>query len=133
MTVRFNHRQKALIESQEQLNKMLLVQGERDKLQSRRADLGATFVRLGRGNFRLRVFNKGKATAHNVRLDFPDGCDVVIQSEIDEKFPLEALEQHQSVDLIASATLGSKLKYAIRFYWADEESTENQKTVYATI
>lgn len=133
MTVRFNHKQKALIESQERLNNMLLMQGERDNQQASRADLGANFVKLGCGNYRLRIFNKGKATARNVRVDFPEGCDVIIPSEVDEKFPLEALEQHQSVDLIVSAALGSRLKHAIQFLWSDDAGKENEKTVYATL
>lgn len=133
MTVRFNQRQKSLIESQEQLNKMLLAQGERETRDANRADLGANFIKLGRGMYRLRIFNKGKAPARNVQIDFPEGNDVLIQSEIDEKFPLEALEQHQSVDLIVGAHLGSKLKHAMRFTWADGSADNNQKTVYATL
>lgn len=133
MTVRFNHRQKSLIESQERLNNILLLQAEREKNDASRADLGANFVKLGGGKYRLRIFNKGKSTARNVRIDFPEGNDVLIQAEIDEKFPLEALEQHQSVDLIVGAHLGSKLKHAMRFTWADSAAESNQKTVYATL
>lgn len=133
VTVRFNHRQKSLIESQERLNNILLLQAEREKNDASRADLGANFVKLGGGKYRLRIFNKGKSTARNVQIDFPEGNDVLIQSEIDEKFPLEALEQHQSVDLLVGAHLGSKLKHAMRFTWADRADENNQKTVYATL
>ncbi|MBA4173718.1 MAG: hypothetical protein C0465_25345 [Ralstonia sp.] len=133
MTVRFNHRQKSLIESQERLNNILLMQAESEKSKANKADLGANFIKLGGGKYRLRIFNKGKSTAHNVQIDFPEGNDVLIQSEIDEKFPLEALEQHQSVDLLVGAHLGSKLKHALRLTWADSASDNNQKTVYVTL
>jgi len=133
VTVRFNQRQKDLIESQEQLNAMLLKQGRQEAAAAGRADLGATFVKLGNSKVRLKIWNKGKAPARNVRIEIADADDLFISSEIDEKFPLETLEQHQSVELIASPHMGSKLKHAVRLMWEDEYSSENDKTVYPTL
>lgn len=133
VTVRFNQRQKALIESQEQLNAMLLKQGQQEASNAGRADLGATFVKLGSTKVRLKIWNKGKATARNVRIEIADADDIFIPSEIDEKFPLETLEQHQFVELIASPHMGSKLKHAVRLMWEDDHSLDNDKTVYPTL
>ena len=98
-----------------------------------RADLGATFVKLGSSKVRLKIWNKGKATARNVRVEITDVDDIFIPSEIQEKFPLETLEQHQFVELIASPHLGSKLKHAVRLMWEDDHSADNDKTVYPTL
>jgi hypothetical protein len=68
-----------------------------------------------------------------VRIDFPDGNDVVPQSEIERKFPLESLEQYQSVGLIAAVSMDTKSKHTIRLAWLDDCSEKNEKTVYATI
>lgn len=133
MTLLFNRRQKSLIESQERLNNMLLQQGEREQQSAARADLGANFIKLGNSKYRLKIFNKGKATARNVRIELPGGESVLIASEINEKFPLESLEQHQSVELIAAPHLGSKLKHAIRLHWTDDASNDNAKTVHLTL
>lgn len=133
VTVRFNQRQKALIESQEQLNVMLLKQGQQEAASAGRADLGATFVKLGSSKVRLKIWNKGKALARNVRIEIADADEIFIPSEIDEKFPLETLEQHQSVELIASPHMGSKLKHAVRLMWDDDYSADNDKTVYPTL
>lgn len=133
MTLLFNHRQEALIESQTRLNKMLLQQGERDANAAAKADLGANLIRLGGGNYRCKIFNKGKATARNVRIDFPDGNDVLIDDEIAELFPLETLEPHQSVDLIAAPHMGTKLKHAIRLHWTDEAVDANEKIIHVTL
>lgn len=133
MTLLFNHRQKALIESQKRLNDMLLRQGERDAQAAAKADLGASLIKLGGGNYRFKVFNKGKATARDVRIDFPEGNDLVIDSEIADKFPLEALEQHQSVDLIAAVHLGTRQKHVVRLTWSDDAADANAKTVYVTL
>lgn len=132
-TIQFNNRQKSLIDSQEQLNKRLLSKEDAESDKDRRAELGATFIKLGSSKYRLRVFNRGKSTARDVNIEFPDGDDVVSQSDVSRKFPMEALEPHQSVELIASIHLGSKSKHTIRLSWSDEASASNEKTVYATI
>jgi hypothetical protein len=133
MTLLFNRRQKSLIESQERLNNMLLQQGELEKLSASKADLGANFIKLGSSKYRLKIFNKGKATARNVRIELPEDDGVLIASEIGEKFPLESLEPHQSVELIAAPHLGSKLKHTIRLLWMDDATDDNAKTVHLTL
>lgn len=133
MTTHFNNRQKSLIESQELLNKRLLAREDDQASADRQADLGASFIKLGDSKWRLKVFNKGKAAAHNVTLSFPGGNDCFIQSDIDSKFPLEILEPRQSVELIAAIDQGSKRKHAISLAWADGFSDSNEKTVYPTL
>lgn len=132
-TLHFNERQKSLIESQERLNNLLLEQGQNEARDTRKADLSASFIKLGSNKHRLKIWNKGKSPAHNVRIEFPEGNDTVVQSEIDEKFPLETLEQFQSVELIASFHFGTKSKHHIKLMWDDELSANNTKSVYPTI
>ena len=131
--LKFNKRQETLIESQEELNRLLLEKGQRESMSEMSADLSANFVRIGNNKIRLKIYNKGKATARNIRVEFPDGNDVLMESEISEKFPLESLEQYQSVELIAATALGTKRKHTIRLIWDDESSTLNEKTVYPTL
>jgi len=132
-TIKFNERQKSLIESQKRLNNLLLEKGESEALDARKADLGATFIRLGNNKHRLKIWNKGKAPARDVRIKFPDGNDLLIDSDISEKFPLEILEQYQWVELIAAAHMGTKQKLTLRLIWADDFSENNEKTVYPTL
>lgn len=132
-TAHFNRRQKTLIESQEKLNKLLLDKEEAGSKSELQADLGASFVKLGSSKYRLKVWNKGKCTARNVSLEFPEGNEILVQHDIDQKFPLEALEMHQSVELIAAVHMGTKSKHAIKLHWADDHSENNEKLVYATL
>ncbi len=132
-TVQFNNRQKSLIESQEKLNLRLLEREEADSTSDKKADLGATFIKLGSSKYRLKIWNKGKTTARNVSIEFPEGNDCIIQSDVSEKFPLEALDTHQSVELIAAVHMGTKRKHAIKLIWSDEYSESNEKTVYPTL
>lgn len=132
-TSRFNKRQLSLIDSQEKLNKRLLEQREDEVLEARKADVGASIVKLGSSKYRLKVFNRGKAPARSVQIEFPNGNDLVSESEIGQKFPMEVLEQHQSVDMIASVSLGTPAKHTVLLRWVDDQSDSNKKTVYLTL
>jgi len=132
MTFRFNQRQKQLIESQDRLNKLLLEKEAGEVLNAQKANLGATFIKIGSNNHRLKIWNKGKASARNVTLDFPEGNECLIQSDINSKFPLETLDTHQSVELIAVLSMDSKSKHAIKLIWSGDFNDHNEKVVYPT-
>ena len=68
-----------------------------------------------------------------MRIELPEGDGVLITSDIRDKFPLESLEQHQAVELIAAPHMGSRLKHTIRLLWADDASEDNVKTLYLTL
>ena len=132
-TVSFNKKQKSLVESQERLNIRLLEKENDDALKEKRADLGASFIKLGSGKYRLKIWNKGAATARNVRLEFPEGNDVVIDSDVTDKFPMESLERHQSVELIAAVHMQTKGKHVLRLIWEDDAQAYNEKLSYPTL
>ena len=125
--------QHSINRSQKKLNDLLLQQGESEALAERRANLGASFLSLGKNKHRLKVFNKGKATARNVRVEFPDGNAFVASGDIRQKFPLETLEQFQSVEVNALLTLGTDRKHHVKLIWDDDTDTEIEKSVYVTI
>jgi hypothetical protein len=132
-TTNFNRRQKSLIESQEKLNKLLVQREEEGVILDKKAELGATIIKLGNNNHRLKIWNKGKAAARNVSITFPEGNDFIIDSELAFKFPLERLEAHQSVDLIAAVYSETKLKQVIKITWSDDFDDRNEKVVYITL
>lgn len=132
-TVSFNKKQKSLVESQEKLNNLLLEKESESSLREKSADLGASFIKLGSNKYRLKIWNKGAAAAKNVRIEFPEGNSVVIESEISDKFPMECLERHQSVELIASVHTQSKRKHVIRLIWEDNAQSYNEKLSYPTL
>lgn len=132
-TVSFNKKQKSLVESQEKLNNLLLEKENEGAVKEKSADLGASFIKLGSSKYRLKIWNKGSATARNVRIEFPEGNDVVIDSEVSDKFPMESLERHQSVELIAAVHMQTKRKHVVRFIWEDDAQTHNEKLSYPTL
>ncbi|RYZ93365.1 MAG: hypothetical protein EOP06_01125 [Proteobacteria bacterium] len=132
-TRNFNREQKKLIYSQEKLNQLLLEKELSGSSTERKADLGATFYKLGSNKHRLKIWNKGKSAARNVRIEFPEGNDILIPSDVDSKFPLEVLEPYQSVELIAAVRMQVKSKHTFRLIWSDEFSETNAKLVYPTL
>jgi hypothetical protein len=115
------------------LNNLLLEKERSEALNKKQADLGASFIKIGSSDRRLKIWNKGKAAARNVMIEFPEGNNILIQSEIDQKFPLELLDTYQSVELIVAGAMGMKRKHPIRLIWADDFNERNEKIVYPTI
>jgi hypothetical protein len=115
------------------LNNLLLKKEKNEALYNKKADLGASFINLGSTKHKLKIWNKGKAAARNIVIEFPEGNEFLIQSEIDEKFPLESLDTYQSVELVAAVAFGMKKKHPLRLIWADDFSERNEKIVYPTI
>ncbi|MRS13264.1 MAG: hypothetical protein EG823_09415 [Actinobacteria bacterium] len=132
-TIRFNSRQKSLIESQELLNQRLLAREESDAQAAKRADLSASLVKTGKNNWRLKVYNRGKAVARDVTIEWPDDDDLLIQSDVASKFPLEMLEPAHGVELLALVHMGSRSKHEITLRWRDEFDDTNEKKVYPTL
>lgn len=132
-TYQFNEKQKGLIESQERLNRLLLDKEASEASSTKKADLGANFIKLGSNQYRLKIFNKGKSAARNVSMELPEGNDCLIDSDIRAKFPLERMDPNQCVELIAAVHMETKSKQVIKLYWADDHAENNEKLLYLTI
>lgn len=131
-TLQFNTRQQKLIDTQNELSKLLLRKEQNEALDGFSANLSANFIKLGSNNHRLKIFNKGKRSARNVRIEFPEGNDIVINSDIESKFPLATLEQFQSVELTAASQFGSASKLTVKLIWDDDMKIDNNKVLTLT-
>lgn len=132
-TVQFNNRQQDVIKSQAKLNQLLLDKESAGVEMDRQADLSASFLKLGNSKYRLKVYNKGKAPARQVTISFPEGNEVISESDINSKFPLQLLDVHQSVELIASVHMGTKSKHLVKLEWDDGRQDRVGKELYATL
>lgn len=132
-THRFKKSEEELLDIQKKLNALIIDKEEREAANEKKADIGANFITIGSKKHRLKVFNKGKATAYNVTIDFPEGNHVILDQDIKRKFPLESLERGQSVELIAVVAMHTKSKLAIRLSWQNEDGKTDDKVVYATL
>ncbi|WP_156309383.1 hypothetical protein [Sphingobacterium endophyticum] len=91
----FKHDRK--IKAQEKLiNDYQLGKIEQEKIQKKQAVLRASLIVGNKGHRILRIYNKGKAIARNVRLIIKDEPDNLYGTN---PFPFPALNEHENVDI----------------------------------
>jgi hypothetical protein len=131
----FNRRQKEFIDTNDRLNQMLIEKEAQESEAQKRADVSANFIKLGKTDYRLKVFNRGPGTASNVRVELLDEAakDMLIESDVKRKFPIPILEQHQNVDLIAAVHLGSPSRIEIALVWDDASGTDRRKVLTSVL
>lgn len=113
---------------QDELNRLLIERETEAGRESKRADLCANIIAVGNRSHRLKVFNRGKATARNVRLiDLKEESSVLAQNVIRQKFPVPILEQHQSVEVAAMQLLSGASRAHIKLIWDDETGSDHEK------
>ncbi|MEL4180224.1 hypothetical protein [Roseateles sp. PN1] len=130
ITFGFNGRQRKFFENQELLNKQMMRQIDDQAKEKRQADLGARIVKQGNGN-RLKVFNSGKAPARHVRMEILDGSEMLIATEVSEKFPVDQIDPGSGIELIAITMLSGPRKVKVRFLWEDDHSAQQEKIATA--
>lgn len=133
-TYKLSAKQAELLEDQKRLNRMLVEKEEADARSAKKAELSANLVKLANNNYRVKVFNRGKAAARNVRIDLTTESDesVLIASDVESKFPMELLEPQQGIDLIAAVHASTPSKIPIDLIWDDDTGTDHKKTAYLT-
>ncbi|MEH6595202.1 MAG: hypothetical protein V7736_06600 [Colwellia polaris] len=129
----FNKRQNEFIETNDKLNKLLLEKESTELTHKNKADVSVNFIKTGKNNHRLKVFNKGNNTARNVRMEFPEGNSMLHSSDLDTKLPIPIMEQHQSVELLAIVGFGSDSRMTIKLIWDDDFDNNNEKILMPTV
>jgi hypothetical protein len=130
-TSAFNTRQLDFQATADRLNQLLIEREAKDDLEGKRADLSANLVALGERKHRLKVFNRGRGIARNVRLiDLGGDESVLWAEELAQTFPVLILDQHQSVTLCAEITFRSPRRAHIKLVWDDD--TGNDHTLELT-
>lgn len=125
-TIQFNKRQ-------DELTAKLIEKEEAESVDKKRAFLNATIIKLGQNNYRLKVWNQGKATAHNVHIQLLKNSDLLHPDFVNSIFPLESLEPYQSVEMPALVHMQTEYKHPLEITWSDEYDKQNRKVVYLTI
>ncbi|MCF5857685.1 hypothetical protein [Aeromonas veronii] len=123
-TLEFNRRQNDFANTADHLNKLLLRREQDDAVDAISADLNARVVKIGKG-YRLKIYNKGKSPARNIRVEYP----VVKEFSIfNDALPLDVIQPGGNFDLLVSTSLGSPAAVTIKILW-DDDRGRNQNTV----
>lgn len=127
--------QKVMKDEQDRLRKLLLDKETKSAISEMKAELGARLVKIGKNSYRLKISNRGKVEARNIRLLFPDNdCNEYLSShDVSDKFPYEVLHPQHGIDIIAHISMDSKTKYRIRITWEDDYKKTNEEEFFVSI
>ncbi len=121
-------------ETTDRLNRLLIERETAEGVASKKADLSANMINVGKNDYRLKVFNRGKGVARNVRLtDLNANDSILISSEISRKFPVPILEQHQWLEVIAANHMGAGPRVHIKLQWDDDTGAGHEKELTPTL
>lgn len=121
-------------ETTDRLNRLLIERETAEGVATKKADLSANMIKVGKNDHRLKVFNRGKGVARNVRLtDLNANDSILISSEISRKFPVPILEQHQWVEVIAANHMGAGPRVHIKLQWDDDTGAGHEKELTPTL
>jgi hypothetical protein len=87
-------------------------------------------VNISKGNYRLKVWNSGKATAYNVDYMIPEECKGMV---FKDKVPYEFLESGKNFEEIVLVHSGTPNKFKVTTTWQDEQGNSNSKEQIVTV
>lgn len=123
--IRYN-KQRKYIKTQDELNQLLLAKEKKEVDSSDEAIVSANMVKMGKENYRIRVFNKGKGRANNVDISYPEDHDWIIMNRV---FPLEFLLSGQSVELMLAPHMGAQSKIKAVLTWNDKNGEKKNEVI----
>ena len=112
------------------MNALLLRKETSEAESNKKADFDASIINSGNNNKKLKIWNKGKATAKNIHLSCLEENCILSKKEIERIFPLESLKPSQSVELVVIIYIGMQIyKLPIQIICDDELQQDNEKVV----
>ena len=111
----------------ELINKYQLESIDKEKENSKKANIEANVIRGEKGKRTIKVYNKGLAKALNVNVRFLAADKVSI---LNNPFPIDIRPQN-GIDIIAAVSNDSPEKIVLEFQWEDEFKKDNyeQQTI----
>jgi hypothetical protein len=129
--VYFTHQRK-LDKQQYQINQYSLEKSTKDREKEKKAFIEANACELGK-KWILKIYNKGDASAHNIRLKSDDieNDDNIFMPIEDGLFPYPKLSPKTSIELPIHLFYGNKPYYKIVFTWDDDFGKDrvNEQTI----
>lgn len=119
-THRFNQRQVKWERTAERLNQLLIEREAAESETQKKAELGVNIVRTGRTDYRMKIFNRGKAAARNVRLEELIEDGLLSRADIERKFPAPAIEPQAGIELFVMVHMQSVPRTHVRLTWDDD-------------
>jgi hypothetical protein len=121
-------RQRKYDEQARHLNSLLIEKEKAETLSGKKGDLFANFVNTAKSTYQFRIYNRGKGTARNIRLEILDGDALFMAGDLNDKFPYPTLETHQAINLHARVHMQSPRRATVKLTW-DDDAGGGEKTI----
>jgi hypothetical protein len=122
--------QSRLSEMEEKLKQYELEEKERERDESTKACVEARVYKISKGEYAMKVWNSGQATAYNVDFSIPDDLkDLVFR----HKVPFEMLEPGKSFEEHVVVYMGMPNKFRVKTMWSNNEGNQFKKEQFVTI
>ena len=102
---------------------------EIEKSNKKEAIIEAKIIKLSDDKYRIRIYNKGNATAYNINYNIPDEYHIIT---INKVTPYEELKSKDSFEEPVIIDLQSSSKYAVNLEWYDKENNYHESKCYGT-
>lgn len=106
------------------INDFTLEKLTKEKELEKKAIVEANVIKYDKGKRVIKVYNRGKATAKNVRVTFDEDPNLLIS---EYPSPIDILPQH-SIDIRTTVFSGSPNTAKITFEWEDGVKLDNKYT-----
>lgn len=111
-----------------QMDRVLLREQAELAQEGEKADLEAVFVKSDHDSHpKLRIRNVNRALAKNIRIDFPNGNNLLLKKEVDAIFPIDSLNSHKEILLSIAVYNNAPRRIAIELTWDDGYNMNNTK------
>lgn len=125
-----NKIRKRLTDIEEKLKNYELEEKEKEREEASKATVEARIVEISKRNYKMKVWNSGKATAYNVDFIIPEEAQGTIWRD---KVPYEFLETGKGFEERVMVYDGTPNKLKITITWTDIEGTPHSKEQLLTI
>lgn len=122
---------KKLKEQERRINEYQLKQIEKEDLESKKAAIRGNIVKGLKGGRTLKVYNSGRATARNIRVEGLDVNGIFCMRR--DIFPYELMNPQDYTELTMYLTCGCPSTIKLKYIWDDEHGDNNEFEQVLTI
>ena len=122
---------KKLKEQERRINEYQLKQIEKENLDNKKAAIRGNIVKGLKGGRTLKVYNSGRATARNIRVEGLDVNGIFYMRR--DIFPYELMNPQDYTELTMHLTCGCPSTIKLKYIWDDEYGNNNEFEQVLTI
>ena len=106
------------------INEYQLAKIKEEEEDSKKAQVCGNIIKYDKGKRVLKVYNKGKAPAKNIRIEGIDEEKFCVSGL--DLFPYELLNPQESIEITIFSHLGIRNTLPLSYYWDDASQKNNE-------